>query len=181
MDTAAARCYTTTSSPIGELLLSGRDGALAALSMWWPGEPQPVRPGWRRDDAMFAAAVAQLDEYFAGRRTGFDLPLAPAGTGFQQRVWHALCEIPYGDTTSYGALARQLGSPDASRAVGLANGRNPIAIVIPCHRVIGADGSLTGYGGGLDRKRWLLDHEREVRHPVASLPLFSASASATTR
>jgi methylated-DNA-[protein]-cysteine S-methyltransferase len=99
---------------------------------------------------------AQLAEYFAGRRRDFDLPLAPAGTPFQQRVWQALRAIPYGRTESYGALAARLGQPGAGRAVGLANGQNPIAIVIPCHRVIGAGGALTGYGGGLERKRWLL-------------------------
>ena len=105
----------------------------------------------------------------------FDIPLAPRGTPFQQRVWQLLVQIPYGRTTSYGALARELGSPEASRAVGLANGRNPIAIVIPCHRVVGSDGSLTGYGGGLDRKRWLLDLERSATNPVDALPLFSGA------
>jgi methylated-DNA-[protein]-cysteine S-methyltransferase len=169
--------YTTMASPVGELLLRGGDGVLSGLSMWWPGEPLPLRDGWRRDDAALAFAVAQLDEYFAGRRTAFDMPLAPRGTPFQQRVWQLLREIPYGDTTSYGALARRLGSPEASRAVGLANGRNPIAIIIPCHRVVGSDGSLTGYGGGLDRKRWLLDHERSVRDPVERLPLFHAASA----
>jgi methylated-DNA-[protein]-cysteine S-methyltransferase len=173
---SGAPIYTTMPSPVGELLLSGRDGALTGLTMHRGAAP-PVHTSWRRDDAMFAGAREQLHEYFAGTRTDFDLALAPAGTEFQQRVWRALCEIPYGDTTSYGAIARQLGTPDASRAVGLANGRNPIAIVIPCHRVIGSDGSLTGYGGGLDRKRWLLDHERGVRHPVTSLPLFSGAAA----
>src|SRR5579864_2849043 len=171
------RSYTTIASPVGELLLTGQDGALAGLTMHRAGEPLPIHTAWHRDDASFADALTELGEYFAGTRTQFDLALAPAGTEFQQRVWRALCDIPYGDVTSYGALARGLGSPDASRAVGLANGRNPIAIVIPCHRVIGSDGSLTGYGGGLDRKRWLLDHERSVRHPVESLPLFSGAAA----
>jgi methylated-DNA-[protein]-cysteine S-methyltransferase len=104
-------------------------------------------------------AARQLKEYFAGTRRKFDLRLRMQGTDFQQRVWRTLTEIPYGETWSYGQLAKHIGSPNASRAVGLANGRNPIAVIVPCHRVIGADGSLTGFGGGLPRKRWLLTHE----------------------
>ena len=112
---------------------------------------------------MLVAARTQLGEYFARERRAFDLPLAPTGTAFQTRVWTALLDIPYGETASYGDVARRLGLlPSASRAVGLANGSNPISIVVPCHRVIGADGSLTGYGGGLDRKRYLLDLERDL-------------------
>ena len=107
--------------------------------------------------------VEQLEAYFAGSRQTFDVPLALAGTDFQRRVWEGLLEIPYGHTMSYGELARRVGRPGASRAVGLANGRNPVAIIVPCHRVIGANGTLTGYGGGLDRKVWLLDHERSRR------------------
>jgi methylated-DNA-[protein]-cysteine S-methyltransferase len=114
------------------------------------------------DSAVLAAAASQLRAYFAGELTSFDLPLGPEGTPFQQKVWAALREIPYGVTASYGELAERIGQRSASRAVGLANGRNPIAIVVPCHRVIGSDGSLTGYGGGLDRKRFLLDLERRV-------------------
>ena len=106
------------------------------------------------------AAARQLSEYFAGDRTDFDLDLAPSGTDFQRKVWTALSQIPYGTTESYGQLALRIGQPTASRAVGLANGRNPIAIVVPCHRVIGSSGTLTGYAGGLERKRWLLEHER---------------------
>ena len=106
-----------------------------------------------------AAASAQLSEYFAGRRRNFDVPLAAAGTDFQRRVWNELTQIEFGTTLSYGALAQRLGNPGASRAVGLANGSNPISIIVPCHRVIGANGSLTGYGGGLERKQWLLQHE----------------------
>lgn len=111
-------------------------------------------------DPLLADAAGQLTEYFAGDRTDFDLPLRLQGTDFQQRVWRALCDIPFGATWSYGELAAHIGNPTASRAVGLANGRNPISIIVPCHRVIGADGSLTGYGGGIERKRWLLAHER---------------------
>jgi methylated-DNA-[protein]-cysteine S-methyltransferase len=112
--------------------------------------------GYVRDDAAFSPVARQLAAYFAGELRAFELPLVPTGTPFQQRVWSALQHIPYGATTTYGRLAEQLGQPGAMRAVGLANGRNPIAIIIPCHRVIGANGSLTGYGGGLQRKQWLL-------------------------
>lgn len=110
-------------------------------------------------DPLLDEAARQLTQYFTGARTKFELPLRPMGTDFQQRVWRALSEIPFGQTWSYGELAEHIGSPTASRAVGLANGRNPISIVIPCHRVIGANGSMTGYGGGIERKRWLLSHE----------------------
>jgi methylated-DNA-[protein]-cysteine S-methyltransferase len=172
----AHHCYTTIDSPVGELLLRGHeDGTLVALSMS-PWRHSDDVSDCTRDARALAAAVTQLREYFAGARTTFELQLAPEGTPFQQRVWSALRRIPYGATTTYGALARELGTPDGARAVGLANGRNPIGIVIPCHRVIGADGTLTGYGGGLPRKRWLLDHERAVS-PAADLPLFAAAAA----
>jgi methylated-DNA-[protein]-cysteine S-methyltransferase len=151
--------FTTSHSPIGELLLVGDGAALCGLFMQDGPRPTALDPSWVRDERPFAAALAQLEEYFAGARTAFDLALAPAGTAFQQRVWAALREIPYGATTSYGALAARLGAPGASRAVGLANGRNPISVVVPCHRVVGADGSLTGFGGGTERKRALLDLE----------------------
>ena len=121
----------------------------------------PVRtePGWRRCDEAFAAVRGQLEEYFAGERTLFDVALEMEGTPFQRRVWRELEAIPYGETISYGELARRVGQPSAARAVGLANGRNPVAVIVPCHRVIGADGSLTGYGGGMERKRILLGLE----------------------
>jgi methylated-DNA-[protein]-cysteine S-methyltransferase len=156
--------YTSVDSPIGELLLLGDGHALHGLWMR-PGRTAFARPGWTRADGPFEDARGQLDEYFAGRRLTVDLPLAMAGTPFQVRVWRALLEIPYGETTTYGELARQVrpgGGWQAARAVGAANGRNPIAVVVPCHRVIGADGSLTGYGGGLERKRFLLDLEAAV-------------------
>jgi methylated-DNA-[protein]-cysteine S-methyltransferase len=158
--------FATVSSPIGELLLTGDGHALSGLWMQDAGRPKRPGAGWRRDDAAFAAVRGQLAEYFAGGRTAFDLPLRMEGTPFQQRVWAALREIDYGETTTYGALARGLGAPGAARAIGLANGRNPIAVIVPCHRVIGADGSLTGFGGGLERKRLLL----ELESPAA--PLF---------
>jgi len=153
-------------SPIGRLLLISRETALIGVYMDVPprsGEPD-LTVGACRDPSAGALGVAaqQLREYFAATRRQFDLPLELHGTPFQGRVWRALSEIPYGETWSYGQLARYLGNPGASRAVGLANGRNPISIILPCHRVIGADGSLTGYGGGLPRKQWLLAHEAAV-------------------
>jgi methylated-DNA-[protein]-cysteine S-methyltransferase len=149
--------YSTLTTPIGELLLiADADGALTAVHL--PGRHGPTA-GMRRDDALLEPARRQLSEYFAGERTAFDLPLRPQGAPFQLRVWEALTRIPYGETASYGEIAAGLGHPAASRAVGAANGRNPIAIVVPCHRVIGADGSLTGYAGGLECKRALLDLE----------------------
>ena len=141
-------------SPVGELWLTGDGTHLTGL--WFGPLPDPAAPAAVAGIAPFPEVRAQLEEYFAGRRRDFDLPLAPVGTPFQRRVWQALREIPYGETVSYGALAARLGQPGAGRAVGLANGQNPISIVIPCHRVIGAGGALTGYGGGLERKRWLL-------------------------
>ena len=152
--------YTIVESPIGELVLSGDATALTGLHMGIPAGG--VDRAWRRDPAPFAAATEQLEAYFGGELRAFDLPLAPVGTAFQLEVWQALRAIPYGETRSYGELAATLGKPGASRAVGLANGRNPIAVIVPCHRVIGADGSLTGFGGGLPRKRWLLTHEQET-------------------
>ena len=154
--------YTTVESPTGELLLTGDEHGLTGLYMEIRRHPPKLDRAWRREPAPFTAATAQLDEYFAGERTKFELPLAPAGTPFQQRVWAMLREIPFGETTTYGALAERLGSPKLVRAVGMANGRNPISIVVPCHRVIGAGGALVGYGGGLERKRALLAHEAEV-------------------
>ncbi len=149
-------------SPLGRLELES-DGA-ALLRIRLPGErPVPADDRPRRPDPRaFTAVIAQLDEYFAGIRRKFDLPLAPAGTPFQQRVWMLLREIPWGRTISYGELARRSGNPSASRAVGAANGRNPLPIIVPCHRVIGSNGALTGYAGGLEAKRTLLALEGVV-------------------
>jgi methylated-DNA-[protein]-cysteine S-methyltransferase len=149
-------------SPVGPLtLVSSPDGELTGLYM----DQQRHRPAQSlfgdRDDSLLPQVAVQLEEYFAGRRTRFDLPLKLVGTAFQQEVWTALLDIPYGRTITYGELAERLGKPRAARAVGLANGRNPIGIVVPCHRVVGSTGSLTGYGGGLDRKQHLLSHERQ--------------------
>lgn len=152
-------------SPVGLLTLAGRDGRLMHLRMV-DQTYEPSRDDWEADDSAFPDAVEQLAEYFAGERTVFDLELHMVGTAFQRRVWTALQAIPYGETCTYGDIAREIGSPGAFRAVGLANGHNPIGIVVPCHRVIGANGSLTGYGGGLGRKRVLLDLEKSRREPV---------------
>ena len=149
----------TLDSPIGELTLVSDGEALTGLYMDAQRHRPELPAATASDDAVLATARRQLGEYFAGERREFDLPLRPAGTPFQREVWDALREIPYGETAGYGELAQRLRRPGAARAVGLANGRNPIAIVVPCHRVIGAAGSLTGYGGGLERKRYLLDLE----------------------
>lgn len=168
-DTGAVTSWTLVDSPVDPLLLAADDDGLSAV--WFSphkGVEQAERTSgddWRRDDdhPVLVAARTQLAEYFVGERTAFDLPLAPRGTGFQLRVWERLRAIPYGTTRSYGAIAAELGlDPGASRAVGLANGANPLSIVVPCHRVVGADGSLTGFGGGLPRKRFLLDLEADL-------------------
>jgi methylated-DNA-[protein]-cysteine S-methyltransferase len=143
-------------SPIGGLALFADVAGLRRIDFMGGREARPVPSGWACDGAALGRVVEQLGAYFAGRLRDFDLALAPEGTPFQQRVWKSLCEIPYGATTTYGELAARLGNPNASRAVGLANGRNPIPIVIPCHRVIGRDGTLVGYGGGLPIKQHLL-------------------------
>jgi len=159
--------YTTLDSPIGELLLLGDGQALRGLYMQDGRRPIAIRAGWERSVARFADARAQLHEYFAGRRTAFDLSLVMDGNPFERRVWRALQDIPYGETTSYGELARGIGQAAAARAVGIANARNPLAVIVPCHRVIGANGALRGYGGGLERKRLLLDLESgRARLPV---------------
>lgn len=147
-------------SPIGNLLLVGRPGVLTGLYVADHDRCPPVAPGWVEDDSVFDEAHRQLGEYFEGTRHAFDLRTEPTGSPFQRQVWEALLDIPYGYTASYGDIARRVGRPTAPRAVGAANGRNPISIVVPCHRVIGANGTLTGYGWGNERKLWLLDHER---------------------
>ena len=153
------RAHTVVDSPVGPLTLVATDGGLAGLYMVEHRHRPPIETFGDLDPEPFAAVAAQLEEYFEGRRTDFDLPLAYGGTPFQRAVWAALREIPYGQTISYAELAERIGRPTASRAVGLANGKNPISIIVPCHRVIGSGGDLTGYGGGLERKRHLLDFE----------------------
>src|SRR5215213_1846519 len=158
--------YRTIESPVGFITVAGdEDGTITAIRMEDQAHPPAGMEDWDTAPDAFPDAVDQLDAYFAGELTEFDLRLRLEGTEFQRTVWAGLCEIPYGETSSYGALAARIGRPKASRAVGLANGRNPIAIVVPCHRVIAASGSLTGYGGGLDRKQTLLDLERAQREP----------------
>ncbi len=153
--------FRVMDSPVGTLTLAGVDGRLQHLRM----EDQtyePSRAGWQLDDTAFPDAVEQLVAYFDGSLTEFSVDLQFGGTEFQRRVWEALLTIPYGETRTYGQIAQQVGAPTAFRAVGLANGHNPIGIIVPCHRVIGANGSLTGYGGGLDRKRKLLNMEKSA-------------------
>ena len=154
-------CYLAT--PIGELLLAGDDEALSLVGFPEGKLRYEPEPGWIPSEAPFAAARKQLTEYFAGRRRTFDLPLKLSGTEFQLRVLDELQRIPYGETTSYGDIAKRIGRPSAVRAVGAANGRNPIPIIVPCHRVIGSNGSLTGFGGGLGAKQTLLRLEEENR------------------
>jgi len=161
--------FRTMDSPVGLLTLAGKEGRLRHLRMV-DQTYEPSREGWETDDSAFPDAVEQLAAYFSRERTDFDLSLDLVGTEFQRRVWAALLTIPYGETRSYGAIATQIGSPGASRAVGLANGHNPIGIIVPCHRVIGSNGSLTGYGGGLERKRALLDMEKS--HMGSAQTLF---------
>ncbi|TDB93121.1 methylated-DNA--[protein]-cysteine S-methyltransferase [Actinomadura sp. 7K534] len=157
--------HVVVDSPVGPLTLMAQEGALCALYMEVQRHRPPAEtfgvPGDPHDEP-FATVAEQLSAYFAGELTKFDLPLTLNGTPFQKRVWSLLQEIPYGETATYGELAAELGKPSASRAVGLANGRNPIGVIVPCHRVIGSSGGLTGYGGGLDRKRYLLDFERKT-------------------
>jgi methylated-DNA-[protein]-cysteine S-methyltransferase len=151
-------CYAST--PVGQLLLVADDGGLRRLEFEKNGKPKVPEAEWTKDETYFAEPLRQLEAYFDGSLREFDMPLAPEGTPFQREVWQALCEIPYGTTISYGELANRIDRPNAFRAVGAANGRNPISIVIPCHRVIGANGTLTGFGGGLPTKRHLLTHEQ---------------------
>jgi len=151
--------YTTFDSPIGQLLLCGDGERLHGLYMQDGNKPFHPRAVWERDDDAFADAREQLGEYFRGERREFDIPLALNGSDYQLRVWRALQEIPYGETRSYGQIAKQIGDPEGARSVGWANGSNPIALIVPCHRVIGANGKLVGYGGGLENKRRLLDLE----------------------
>jgi len=152
--------YTQIESPLGPLLLVADDAGLRQILFVNGRHPARLQSSWKEDRAAFSEAISQLHAYFTGERENFDLQLAPEGTPFQLAVWHRLCDIPYGETISYGELATRIGNPKASRAVGLANGSNPIPIVIPCHRVIGSNGKLTGYGGGLPIKEKLLALER---------------------
>src|SRR6476646_3956797 len=168
MVTVAANAISCTrmDSPLGPLLLVGDDSGLRRIEFVKGRRTVEADPRWQDDAEHFREVIRQLRAYFGGEGEGFDLPLAPEGTPFQLAVWKRLCEIPYGETISYGELARRVGNPNASRAVGLANGSNPIPIVIPCHRVIGSNGKLTGYGGGLPIKEKLLSLERRQLRPL---------------
>lgn len=168
--------HTMQDSPIGPLTLVALDGKLSGLYMNLQRHRPPDATFGEPDPTPFTEVIRQLDEYFGGQRTEFDLPMALVGTPFQRTVWAALQEIPYGETRSYGQLAERIGRPGAARAVGLANGRNPIGIIVPCHRVVGASGDLTGYGGGLERKQHLLDFERRRNGSVRSDTLFEVAA-----
>ncbi|WP_307849777.1 methylated-DNA--[protein]-cysteine S-methyltransferase [Qaidamihabitans albus] len=156
------KAHTVVDSPVGPLTLVGVDGALTGLYMACQRHRPPQETFGEPDAAPFGLVIEQLAEYFTGVRGEFDVPIRLTGTPFQRTVWTALRDIPYGETVSYGELAQRIGRPTAARAVGLANGKNPIGIIVPCHRVVGATGHLTGYGGGLERKRHLLDAERNV-------------------
>jgi len=152
--------YATMPSPVGDLFLTASPSGMTGIYL--PGERREPEPEWELDPPRFEECRRELDEYFAGERVSFSLPLAAPGTPFQQQVWETLLGIDYGSTITYTELARRVGRPHSQRAVGGANGRNPICIVVPCHRVVGVDGSLTGYSAGIDSKRWLLDFEREI-------------------
>lgn len=165
--------YTYTTSPLGRLLVAASPDGLVEIRFPQDGADPVPATGWEPAARPAGEAVLQLQAYFAGDLQQFDLPLAPEGTGFQQQVWAALRAIPYGETCTYAALAEAVGNPRAVRAVGLANGRNPLPIVVPCHRVVGSDGTLTGYAGGLARKAALLAHERRhSRIPGRQLALL---------
>ena len=155
--------YSIHASPIGELLLTSQAHELTGLFILGQKHAPRIEANWICDESHFQNVTGQLDEYFSGSRKEFDFPLKLVGSDFQMRVWNQLTQIPYGTTTNYGELAKRIDNPRGSRAVGLANGRNPISIIIPCHRVVGANGDLTGYGGGLAAKRWLLDFESQWR------------------
>jgi len=169
----ATTCYRYVESPLGRILLVGDGTVLTGLYTAEHNRIRGPEAGRRPADESFAATVEQLAEYFAGNRRTFDVPLRLEGTPFQQRVWRELVQIAFGTTISYAELARRVGNPTASRAVGNANGRNPISIIVPCHRVIGADGKLTGYAGGVEQKRRLLEWER--RDVATSESLFAAA------
>ena len=171
--------YVEIDSPVGKLLLAGDGERLHVLAFREGKKAMEARPDWLHDKAPLGGAVEQLRAYFAGELREFTLPLAPLGTAFQLQVWKELTRIPYGETISYGELADRVGNPKASRAVGLANGCNPIAIVVPCHRVIGASGKLTGYGGGLPIKEHLLALERRSTglFAMSSVDLYSGDGT----
>lgn len=167
-------CYTFMDSPLGQVLLACNAEGLTHINFQEGNDhvidvAEREADGWRRDDSQFDDAIRQLTEYFAEERSQFDLPLAPAGTPFQQKVWAELCRIPFGETITYGELAQRIGQPTAARAVGAANGKNPLPVIVPCHRVIGSSGTLTGYAGGIEIKAALLTIECKDNPDMAPL------------
>jgi methylated-DNA-[protein]-cysteine S-methyltransferase len=164
-----ARTHTVIASPLGDLTAVAEDGVLSGLYFERHRRGPTAAELGTRGEQGFDEVRRQLGEYFAGERTRFELPLAPQGDEFQQQVWRLLREIPFGETRSYGDLARQLGNVSLAQAVGAANARNPVSVIVPCHRVVGADGGLIGYAGGLDRKRFLLELEEPAAHRAARL------------
>ncbi len=158
-NTNAILAYGFYDSPVGSLLVAGDEACLHMASFPTENYQAKIKPGWVRDDSIFANVYEQLDAYFAGKLERFDLPLRLAGSCFQNAVWRALCDIPFGETITYGEQAKRIGRPGGAQAVGAANGANPIPIIVPCHRVIGANNTLTGFGGGIETKRFLLEHE----------------------
>ena len=160
--------YTYMKSPVGQLLIAGDEDGIKHLSFETGKKPTTPKPGWKLNTLFFTGAITQLQEYFDGKRTKFQLKLAPTGTAFQIKVLEELKKIPYGETCSYGDIANRIGNPNASRAVGAANGRNPVSIIIPCHRVIGHSGKLVGFGGGLKTKETLLSIEKRNSHRLES-------------
>jgi len=173
----ATTCYSYIDSPLGRMFVQGDGQFVTGLFMPQHKGWREPDASWKQSDASFTVLREQLAEYFTGARRTFDVPLKLTGAPFQQRVWHALMQIPFGTTITYSQLAQRVGKPTAARAVGHANSRNPISIIVPCHRVIGADGKLTGYAGGLDKKQWLLAWERGVTASEA-VYLFDASTNA---
>jgi methylated-DNA-[protein]-cysteine S-methyltransferase len=169
--------YARLATPVGSIVVAESDGGLVAVLFEHGRRPRRIDPAWGRTDPDDLDAASQLREYFAGSRRSFDVRFAPQGTPFQRRVWHAVAGIPYGETRSYGAVAVAIGSPTAVRAVGAANGQNPWPIIVPCHRVIGGDGSLTGYGGGLPIKQALLEFERGLPWRGPAGRLFAEAAT----
>ena len=160
--------YARFESPLGPVVAIAEDDGLTHIDFVGAKYERSIAPGWIEDPEApaLAACRAQLAEYFAGKRTGFDLPLAPRGSTFQQRVWDEIARVPYGETITYGELAKRAGAPGQARAAGAATGRNPLGVVVPCHRIVGADGSLTGYAGGLERKRGLLELEGAIQRSL---------------
>lgn len=181
MKSQSSTLYTMTDSPIGNLMLTSDGDSLTGVYMELHKGGPAIGAAWRRDDAAMRPTAEALSAYFAGDCRRFDLPLSLRGTEFQRKVWDALLAIPFGETTTYMEIARGIGAPRAVRAVGASVGRNPVSIIVPCHRVVGSSGNLTGFAGGLERKRWLLEHERDTRLGQKTLPGVSVAIPSVRR